>query len=266
MPVKLCDSAHLITDAINTFPSSYHAGYFKCRVIGRRYLAEATPGDDLVTELATSVRCTLKDWGAGERKAPELRSDGEISEALREPGIHSSLAALARLPLPELTVVRQRRCLSGKPAADEALVSFDSNLLSVLWALGDRVLVGNTNVTFPMKAALLITGFMPALDSKRVRMGLKRGGFPGMNRTQYLLPCDAVHADGKKITRLPFLLGQCWTTCTQQLQEGLGKSNFPDLREEPGRVFDILFFMQGDDHNPIVVSCDPPDGNWYKLR
>ena len=173
---------------------------------------------------------------------------------------------MARAPLPELTVVRQRRCLSGKPAVDKALVSFDSNLLSVLWALGDRVLVGNTNVTFPMKAVLLITGFMPALDSTRVRMGLKRGAFSGMNRTQYLLPADPGHADGKKITRLPFLLGQCWTTCAQQLQEGLANSSFPGLIEEPGRVFDILLFMQGDEDSPILVTCDPPDRDWYELR
>ena len=175
---------------------------------------------------------------------------------------------MARVPLPELTVVQQRRCLSGKPAADAALASFDSNLLSVLRDLGNRLFVGNTNVTFPMKALLLITGFMPALDSERVRTGLERGDFPGMNRTQYLLPADAAHADGKKITRLPFLLGECWTTCTQQLQEGLANSSFPGLREEPGRVFDILLFMQGDKHkrNPILVTCDPPDRDWYELQ
>jgi len=219
-----------------------------------------------VADLATSVRRTLKDWGAGKRGAPELRSVGKFSNALREPGIHSSLVDLAGVPLPKLTVVEKLRCLSGKPAADEALASFDSNLLSVLRALGDRLFIGNTNVTFPMKAVLLITGFMPALDSKRVRTGLKRGGFSGMNKTQYLLPDDAAHADGKKITRLPFLLGQCWTTCAQPLQEGLASSSFPGLREEPGRVFDILLFMQGDEANPILVTCDPPDGDWYELQ
>jgi len=76
--VKVRDNAQLITRAINDFPSNYQVGYFKCRAIGRRYLAEATPADDLVTELANSVRCTLKDWGAGKRKAPELQSDGEV--------------------------------------------------------------------------------------------------------------------------------------------------------------------------------------------
>jgi hypothetical protein len=266
VPIKLCDSAQLITEAINTFPRSYQAGYFGCRAIGRRYLTEATPTDDLTTELGDRVRSTLKDWGAGERKAPELRSVGEFSNALREAGMHSSLVGLAGVPLPELTVVEKRRCLSGKPATDEALASFDFILLSGLRALSDRLFVGNTNVTFPMKAVLLITGFMPALDSKRVRTGLKRGGFSGMNKTQYLLPDDAAHADGKKITRLPFLLGQCWTTYTQQLQEGLANSGFPGLKEEPGRVFDILLFMQGDDDNPILVTCEPPEGDWYKLR
>jgi hypothetical protein len=115
-----------------------------------------------------------------------------------------------------------------------------------------------------MKTVLLITGFMPALDS-RVRVGLQRSGLSGINRTQYLLRDDPAHADGKKITRLPFLLGQCWTTCAQQLREGVAKSNFPDLTEDPGRVFDILLFMQAGKDSPILVTCDPPDMDWYKL-
>lgn len=265
MSVKVLDNARLITDAINAFPRGYQVGYFKCRTIGKRYLSEATPADDLVTDLATSLRCTLKDWGAGERGAPALRTDRDFSNALREPEIYSLLTELAGAPLPQLAVALQRRYLSGNPAARAALVSFDSNLLSLLRALGDRLFVANTNVTFPMKAVLLITGFMPALDS-RVRMGLQRGGFLGMNKTQYMLLDDAAHADGKKISRLPFLLGQCWTTCEQQLQEGIIKSTFPDLREEPGRVFDVLLFVQADKRNHILVTCDPPDRDWYELQ
>lgn len=267
MSVKVVDNAQLITDAINKFPRDYQVGYFKCRAIGRRYLADATPADHLLTDLATSLRCTLKDWGAGKQKAPTLRSEGEVSSALREPGIRSSLAELAAAPLPELTVVQQRRYMIGKPAAGAALIRFDSNFLFVLRTLGERLFLGNTNVTFPMKAALLITGFMPALDS-RVRRGLQRGNFSGMDKTQYLLRDDAAHADTKKISRLPFLLGQCWTTCEQQLQEGVAKSTFPELRQEPGRVFDVLLFMQGDKqkHNPILVTCDPPDRDWYELQ
>jgi hypothetical protein len=116
-----------------------------------------------------------------------------------------------------------------------------------------------------MKALLLITGFMPAFDSQ-VRMGLQRGGFAGVNKTQYLLPDDADHADGKKISRLPFLLGQCWTACAQQLQEGISASNSPELREEPGRAFDVLLYMQADEASPILVTCDPPSRQWYALK
>ena len=162
-------------------------------------------------------------------------------------------------------MVQQSRNLSGQPTAHAALVSFDSNLLSVLRALGSSLFIGNTNVTFPMKAVLLLTGFMPALDSQ-VRMGLQRGGFLGMNKTQYLLPDNTAHADGMKISRLPFLLGQCWTTCAQQLHEAVASSSFPELSEEAGRVFDILLFMQADNDSPILVTCDPPSKDWYKLR
>jgi len=125
------------------------------------------------------------------------------------------------------------------------------------------VAIGNTNVTYPMKALLLITGFMPAFDG-RVRTGLQRGWFLGMNRTQYLLPDNADHADAKRIARLAFLLGECWTTCAQQLQEGISKSSFPGLRQEPGRVFDVLLFMQADQENPVLVNCDPPGQRWYE--
>jgi hypothetical protein len=46
----------------------------------------------------------------------------------------------------------------------------------------------------------------------------------------------------------------------------VAKSNFPDLRRDPGRVFDILLFMQADKDSPILVTCDAPDIDWYKLR
>jgi hypothetical protein len=266
VPVKVLANAQLITDAINAFPHGYQEDYFKCRAIGRRYLSEATPTDDVVTNLATSLRCSLKKWGAGKRGAPTLRTDREFQNALRKPEIQSSLVELAATPLPELAVVQQRRYKSGTPAARTTLMRFDSNLLFLLRNLSQHLFVGNTNVTFPMKALLLITGFLPALDSERVRTGLERGGFLGMKKTQYLLPADADHADGKKITRLPFLLGQCWATHVQQLQEGIAKSDFPQLRQEPGRVFDILLFMQGDKHNPILIACVPQDRDWYKLQ
>jgi hypothetical protein len=262
--VKVRDDPKLISGAINAFPRDYQVGYSKCRAIGRRYLAEAAPADDLVAELAASVQCTLREWRAGRRKAAELQSDAEFSNTLRDSGIHSRLAALARISLPELGIAEKNRYLSGKPAAQAALAAFDSNLLTILRALGDRLFVGNTNVTFPMKAVLLITGFMPALDS-RVRMGLQRSGLSGTNKTQYLLRDDPTHPDCKRITRLPFLLGQCWRNCTPQVQEGVANSDFPDLREDPGRVFDILLFMQAAKDNPILVISDPPDRDWYKL-
>jgi len=95
---------------------------------------------------------------------------------------------------------------------------------------------------------------------------IERGGFLGMDKTQFLLPTDAAGAGGKKIAGLPFLLGTCWMSCSSVLRNGINSSNHPELLDEPGRVFDILFFMQGNSTEPISVICDPPCREWYIFK
>jgi len=260
--VKVLDNAQTIAETINAFPSVYHDGYFKCRAIAKQYFLDRTAGDRLATDLASAVRYTLEQWGAGKREAPGLQPLREFSNALCQPEIRASLAALTGTPLSALTVVRQRRYLNAEPAKYDDLLSLESNLFFALHTLAERLFIENTNVTYPMKAVLLMTGFMPAFDGK-VRAGLQRGGFSGMNKTQYLLPASAVHSDGKKISGLPFLLGQCWAMCASQIREGISKSSFPELIQEPGRVFDVLLFMQADKRNTITVTCEPANRVWY---
>jgi hypothetical protein len=263
--VQIRGDARQITGAINAFSHAYHADFSEVRAIGRQYLAEATPKDSIVVDLARTLRCVLACWGAGQREAPELRGAAEFVTVLRQPEIRASLAALALTPLPALTVVQQRRYLNGNPATPQELAVFESYLFGVLRALGKRLLIGNTNATYPMKAVLLITGLMPAFDSQ-VRCGLQRGGFVGMNQTQFLLPTNASRADGKKVARLPFLLGECWAACAVKLHKAIAKSDFPELISEPGRVFDVLLFVQGDENKPVLVTCDPPGLGWYNLE
>lgn len=264
MPVRIAGEASDLTDALNGFSSAYHADFFEVRTIGRQYLAEATPSDKVVGELARSLRCALGSWGAGKREAPELRGREDFASALRQSELRAALGELGRISLPALGIRRSRRLLHGRPAAPTELAAFDSTLFSALRRLADGLFIGNTNVTYPMKAVLLVTGLMPAFDNE-VRRGLQRGGFLGMTKRQYLLPPDASHADGKKMSRLPFLLGECWTEVTEKLREGISNSAFAKLVDEPGRVFDVLLFMQGSQRRPVLITLDPPSRGWYGL-
>jgi hypothetical protein len=167
------------------------------------------------------------------------------------------------MPLFMVSVSHNQRSFVGIPTTQAALDAFDANLFAALHALADGLFAGNTNATYPMKAALLITGLMPAFDSQ-VRCGLQRAGFIGMNKTQFVLPGNANCADGKKIARLPFLLGECWHAYSPQINAGIATSRYTGLLDEPGRFFDVLLFMQGDTRNPVLVSYHGPR-TWYEL-
>lgn len=59
--------------------------------------------------------------------------------------------------------------------------------IELLNTLSKRLFVDNRSVTYPMKAHLLLTGYMPALDG-RVRAGLGKAGFGGVDKTHDLHP------------------------------------------------------------------------------
>jgi hypothetical protein len=147
----------------------------------------------------------------------------------------------------------------------QSLADFDATLLRALSKLADGLLQNNTNVTYPMKALLLISGLMPALDSQ-VRAGLGNAGFKGFERTQFLLPRDSGSADAKKLTRLPFVLGQCWIDCLKLLQEAVRRSRLELLLRHPGRVFDVLLFMQASKENALLLTLHLDRETWYDLQ
>ncbi|KAF7599982.1 hypothetical protein BGI27_05180 [Candidatus Dactylopiibacterium carminicum] len=129
--------------------------------------------------------------------------------------------------------------------------------------LSAGIFVGNTNVTYPMKTLMLLTGFMPAFDSQ-VRSGLDNAGFMGMNATQFLLPEDSAGANARKISRLPFYLGNCYTQYRELLKGAVARSPQPRLTRDPGRLFDVLFFMQGRKDSARLLSFEP-ESRWYAL-
>ena len=264
MPVRITGTVGQIAEAVKDFSAAYHADFAEVRELARGYLTASQPSEDNVMELARQLRCVLGSWGAGKREAPQLRGREDFANVLRQPELHATLRALGRTPLSTLGIVQGRRAFSGQAASPEELARFDSAVFFALRTLSERLFVDNTNVTYPMKAVLLLPGLMPAFDGQ-VRTGLQRGGFRGMKKTQYLLP-DSNDADGRKITRLPFLLGECWTAFTQSLQEGVANTPCRMLVDEPGRVFDVLLFMQASDKYPVLVTLDPPTVGWHDLQ
>jgi hypothetical protein len=214
--------------------------------------------------LAQPLRDVLLNWAAGRRKAPTPRSIREIENTLDAAPVHAALRALHDLSLSMASVWHNQQSFVGIPTKRAALDAYDANLFAALYALAKGLFAENTNATYPMKAALLITGLMPAFDSQ-VRRGLQRGGFLGMNKTQFILPGNANGADGKKIARLPFLLGECWHAYSHQINAGISTSRYKGLLDEPGRFFDVLLFMQGDNGNPVLVSYHGPQ-TWYALH
>lgn len=106
---------------------------------------------------------------------------------------------------------------------------------------------------------------MPAFDSQ-VRAGLGRAGFAGVNKTQFLLPSTSDSSDAMKITRLPFVLGHCWSAFRDVFGEGICGSNYPELIDEPGRVFDIPFFMQEKASVKLFGFQDSGLKQWYDIQ
>lgn len=260
----VANQAQLVA-AINGFSAAYHGDYFRVRALARAYLA-APPCARTVHPLSIELSNVLVNWGAGRRGAPNLRPVINIQHALMAPNMHAMLSAIAMNPLTSLNLVDGiNRTVHGVGGA-VALAGFDSNLHGVLSGLSVGIFTNNTNVTYPMKALLLITGFMPALDSQ-VRGGLGNAGFIGIGRnmTQFKIPANVHCANGKKITRLPFILGECYATNTAIISAAVAASiHAAALAGEAGRIFDVLFFMQKSLPTPLL-NLVPGNPTWYNL-
>jgi hypothetical protein len=264
MSVHIVGSHADIVDSINKFSGKYHSQFFKVRAIGQSYLASPVSTGH-VTPLTKELRDVLVSWGAGGRKAPDVQSALHFEAILSDQGVHAVLQSLAATSLSLMGVAGGARSIAANFDTPSAPRDFDAGLFRVLAALAGGLFVNNTNATYPMKAVLLITGLMPAFDSQ-VKAGLGRGGFHGTDKTQYLLPRDASRADGKKISRLPFLLGDCWRSFSSLLTSAIASSNFRQLANHPGRVFDVLLFMQANEKRPVIVAYRPPPNDWYALQ
>jgi len=263
MALSVVGNAAKITTAIHDFRSAYHHDFQHVRAMSQLYLAETTPTLAITQELAHRLRRALRSWGAGTRAAPPVRAESDLSNALLVPHLHRQLQTLAGVSLSRLGLNGQCRALNS-PNSPLTVADLDAILASALQAVADNFLEGNTNVTYPMKAILLLTGFSPAFDSQ-VRGGLRAAGFSGMAATQFSMPLDLSKANGKKVTRLPFILGHCWAQFNDVFRSGILNSAHAYLADEPGRVFDVLLFMQGGDGRQLF-HFQPGPGAWYEIH
>lgn len=248
-----------IVAAINAFNAGYHADYLAVRTLAVPYLLGPTVANTAL--LAARLSAVLYRYGAGRRRAPTVQPLPALQAKLLDPAFHALLAGFSGAPITALTIHGGgTRVVSGVATAASRL-AFDTNLYSVLSQISAGLLVGNTNVTYPMKALLLLTGFMPALDSQ-VRRGLHVAGFAGTSATQFLMPTGVGSVEARKITRLPFYLGECFAANAALLTGAATASLYPWLATEPGRLFDIMLFMQGAAAHRLL-QLTPNVHDWY---
>lgn len=260
----ICNN-RLIIQHINNFDTDYYEQFYCVRNIAKEYLrgADAKPSEQSAMDMTKDLIDVLKKWGAGKRRAPQPRRESEIADWLLDnTTLKSELGKIEGCSIPFLNInINNRIILHGAQISDAG--QFDQILLSVLNRLAVGLFVGNTNVIYPMKALLLISGLMPAFD-KNVKEGFKLAGLTGVSGTQFLLPSEnETGPNMKKLTRLPFLLGQCWSDFSDRLTDAIRQSHRPKLVEEPGRVFDILFFMQGQS-GELIFKFEGPE-RWYEF-
>ena len=250
--LRLIGSIDEVAAAIDDFRGSYHADYARVRDIAKSYLCEP-PSTANTAALSEVMYQVLGNWGAGSRKAPIRRSPADTALRLLNPSLHNRLNKLAGDASSGLRLDLQgARGLTPTSLFDD-VKSFDHDLLHTLAELAEAFFENNTNVTYPTKTLLLITGLAPAWDSQ-VRKGLRRSGMTGMSGTQFLLPADSSKALGQRLCRLPFWVANCWDTHQDIFQKAVRQSNYPALCSDPGRVFDVLLFMQQDLRRPQTLA------------
>jgi len=257
----VCDTGDL-TRAIDAFSQQYHEDYFRVRNAAKSYFAlPLSPAS--ARGLAAPLLAALKSWGAGKRAAPACRPMDVAVQALQLPALQNMLRDLAG-SFPYLGVADGRRVLKDG-AAFATVTEFDHCLIGTLNALADALMVGNTNVTYPMKALLLVAGLAPAFDSQ-VKGGLAVAGVAGINKTRYLLPRGAC-GDARKICVLPFHIAQCVAAARPLLDTAIRSSRYPMLIGEYGRLFDVLLFQQRrrTRQTALVGFSGAGEHRWYDI-
>jgi hypothetical protein len=263
MSSSATDDTAAITAAIDAFNAAYHADYLPGRTEAIDYLSEL-PSTASAGRLAQSLTTALESWGAGKRGAPACHPLDAATEALNNPTLRRKLRNNLANSLEFLSLDDGSRSLKvGSPF--KSVEEFDACLIETLNELAAGLLVGNSNVTYPMKALLLITGLMPAYDSQ-VKGGLAVAGVSGVNRTRYLLPVGEC-PDAKKIYVLRFYIADCISRAALVLNRAIEDSNYPMLKGQHDRLFDVLLFVQRNlaPESALIRFSAAQARRWYAI-
>lgn len=238
----------LISNATEHFNKKYHDHYASALRLRKNYFFGAIPVLAHCTPLAQELVRILKAWGAGRRKAPVLESVSAIAIALSNASLHGKLKRLAAVNVANFTMTPAGKAFVAEDHLYTDVKAFDHELGSVLKDIASKFFIGTVNSsTYPMKVLLLITGFIPALDSQ-VRKGLQNIGMRGFSS-----PLN-IHkpSDLRKICTLPFVIGHLLNNSAYAslLSRGVARSKHASAMPDIGRQMDVLWFVQA---NPSVA-------------
>ena len=257
MALDLIADKNLLILSINDFSQKYHIDFFTTINLAEKYLRHINEPSALA--LAENFGRTLCAWGAGRRKAPKIKSHSEITSALLDIRLIESIKFFSGSRMTDFKINGSIIEIADTASSIE---NFKKRLFDSLRLFSNGFFIGNTSITYPMKSLLLLTGFMPAWDSQ-VRKGLSLSGFCGTD-SHFLLPDQHDSTAFQKISSLPFYLGDCYTKNKDAFDTAIRESNYPELISDPGRLFDILFFMQGSKQHRIF-SCSGVSTRWYRI-
>jgi hypothetical protein len=236
-------TAKELAELLDSFPRHYHRDFSRVRESAKRWLDVdgAVP-----KELAELLVAALKSWGAGMRKAPEVRPPIEVTSVLQDEGVVTALRELHRFDLDSLTLDADGRPLVGgrRHLADQERI--EGSVFAALRTT-DRLFIGNTSVTYPSKALMLLTGRFIGLDSN-VRAGISRADEPGFRETRFPMPADPFDRSARRMYRVLWLTGDWLARHRDVVHDALAHSTAPHrLRDldAPARVVDVMLFMQG---------------------
>lgn len=157
--IILTGNAQDISDSINSFNSNYHDDFKKVRTLSRRYVLEGLPSSEII-DFAKLLSQVLVNWGAGRRGAPRIKSDIDIETFLNDISFQNDIKSYVD---------------SGwgvyKHGTNTSISDNNVLFLNLLNTIGNGIFIDNTNVTYPTKAIMLLTGLFVGIDSQ-VRKGL----------------------------------------------------------------------------------------------
>jgi len=265
MTLSIVGSRGAMIGAINGFNRKYHAGYFSTRLWADAYTSALTPNVSNTNILSIQLDLVLREWGAGTRNSPHLKSVNDIQQYLLRPSTHQIIKKIAAYSLKDFNITAAHCEINGSHAHAQV---FYQDIYDALHSVKNGIFspnprIPNIKATYPMKALLLLTGIFPAYDSQ-VRQGMTDGGFSGLAGV-IDMPAHIGDICHKKISRIPFYVGSCFNANAALLNSAIGSSNFPQLRGDIGRLFDVLFFEQTAIN--LLLALAPPTyhPNWHAI-